>query len=268
MRPLSIVMLALMMLVISACFSDQELVVRNNSTADAWVRINNGSERYIQPQSTTSYSISSPQTANLQYHGRHILPGNILVDMEVTGSQYLSLEPNCGALKLHNASDRQITSLKVAQAGNNNWSQNLLKRPLYPQEYEFFSLSAGYYDLKIQDRQNNYFYITAQQISIDYTTNYTFQELILRNKSAADAWARIDNGIEHYIQPQSNISFGIFSPRTINLQYQGRHILPGNTIVDMTASGSQSEPRAKLRGFKLAQCFQQANCIFENYPLR
>ena len=174
---LPIVILALMMLVISACFSDQELVVRNNSTADAWVRLNNGSERYIQPQSTTSYNISSPQTANLQYHGRHILPGNILVDMEVTGSQYLTLEPNCGALRLHNASDKQITSFKVTQAGNNNWSQNLLKRSLYSQEYEFFSLSPGYYDLKIQDRQNNYFYITAQQISIDYTTNHTFSGL-------------------------------------------------------------------------------------------
>lgn len=177
MRSLSIVMLALVMLIISACFQEQELVVRNNSTADAWVRLNNGSERYVLPQSTTSYSISSPQTANLQYHGRHILPGNILVDMEVTGSQYLSLEPNCGALRLHNASDKRISSFKVTQAGNNNWSQNLLKHELSSGEYEFFSLSTGFYDLKIQDQQNNYYYITAQEIRVDYTTNHTFSGL-------------------------------------------------------------------------------------------
>ncbi|MCB5261804.1 MAG: hypothetical protein LHW64_10720 [Candidatus Cloacimonetes bacterium] len=177
MRTFYIVILALMMLFISACFPDQELVVRNNSTADAWVRLNTGSERYVRPQSSTSFSISSPQMANLQYHGRHILPGNILVDMEVTGSQYLSLEPNCGALRLHNASNLQIFSLRVTQAGNNNWSQNLLKDSLYPQEFDFFSLSPGYYDLKIQDRQNNYYYITAKQISIDSTTNHIFSGL-------------------------------------------------------------------------------------------
>ena len=177
MRTLTIVILALMMLIIGACSQEQELVVRNNSTADAWVRLNNGSERYVRPQSTTSFSINSPQMANLQYHGLHILPGNILVDMEVTGSQYLTLEPNCGALKLLNASSKQIKSLKVTQAGTNNWSQNLLKRALSPQNFEYFSLSPGFYDLKIQDQQNNYFYITAKQISIDITTNHNFSGL-------------------------------------------------------------------------------------------
>lgn len=166
-----------MMLFISACFADQELVVRNNSVADAWARIDNNSERYIRPQSSTSFSISSPQAINLQYHGRHILPGNIHVDMDVTGSQYLSLEPNCGALRLHNGSNRQIVSLKVTKSGNDSWSANLLKRTLYPGDYEFFSLSPGYYDLRIQDQNNNYYYVTAQRIDIDSTTNHIFSGL-------------------------------------------------------------------------------------------
>jgi len=174
MKRLYISILALMMLFISACFSDTELVVRNNSVADAWVKIDNGSERYIRPQSSSSFSISTPQTVNLQYHGLHILPGNIMVDMTASGNQYLSLEPNCGALRLHNASNRQIISLKVTQSGNNNWSQNLLKHTMQPSEYEFFSLNTGFYDHKIQDYHHNYYYITAKQISIDSTTNHVF----------------------------------------------------------------------------------------------
>lgn len=174
MKRLYISILALTMLFISACFSDQELIVRNNSAADAWVKIDHGSKRYIRPQSTTSFSISSPQIVNLQYHGHHILPGNIHVDMNVSGNQYLSLEPNCGALRLHNASNMQIASLKVTQSGLYNWSENLLDHTLYPGEYEISSLSTGFYDLKIQDRHNSYYYITAKQISIDSTTNHVF----------------------------------------------------------------------------------------------
>lgn len=174
MRPLYIVILALIILFIGACTSDQELIVRNNSVADAWVRLDQGSERYVRPQSTTSYNISSPQTVNLQYHGRHILPGNIIIDMNVSGNQNLSLEPNCGSLRLHNASDKQIVSLKVTSSGTYNWSENLLKHSLYPAEFEFFSLSPGFYDLRIQERNNDYYYITAQEISIDKTTNHVF----------------------------------------------------------------------------------------------
>jgi hypothetical protein len=173
-RYLFILILALIMLVISACFSDLELIVKNNTTADAWVRLDGGYERYIRAQGSISLSVSSPRVVNLQYRGRHLLPGNIYVDMDISGVRHLNLEPNCGALRVHNSAMTDIRSLSISESGTYNWSANLLDHYLSLGEYDFFSLSPGYYDLRIRDQHNNYYYATALHITLDNTRNYTF----------------------------------------------------------------------------------------------
>lgn len=163
-----------MMLIIGACFYDQEIIIKNDSTADAWISTESGSERYIRPQGSIRLAVSSPGIVNLRYWGRHILPGNIMVETEGSGSRHVSLQPNCGALRLHNSGSLEIRALQIAPASTYDWSANLLDRDLRTGEHEFFSLSPGYYDLRIRDRHNNYFYVTALSIKLDITSNHIF----------------------------------------------------------------------------------------------
>jgi len=153
MRILFLSLLALMMLFIGACFSDAEIIVKNNSTI---------------------LRVSSPRMANLSYSGRHILPGNIQIEVQGMSTQHVSLEPNCGSLRLQNSGPREIRSLQVSEAGNNSWSENLLDSYISTGQYEYFSLSRGFYDLRIRDSHNNYFYMTAIPIDIDHTTSRSF----------------------------------------------------------------------------------------------
>ncbi len=177
MKKLLILILALFMLVIGACFSELELIVKNNTTSDAWVRLDNGNERYIRPQGSISIGISSERVVNLSYHGWHLLPGNIYVDMDASALKHISLEPNCGALRLFNSSSSDIYTLSFAEASTYHWSENLLQAYLRPGEYECFSLPPGYYDLRIRDGNNVYYYVTAKHITLDNTSTYTFSGL-------------------------------------------------------------------------------------------
>jgi hypothetical protein len=177
MRKITMSLMALMILFIGACFHESELVIKNNSTADAWIRVEYGKERYIPPQRSITLSYPSPRTLNIEYQGYHILPGNILLDMNVAGGNHLSLQPNCGAVRIYNSSERVIRDIRVSIAGQNAWGENVLDMDLPPSQYHYISLSPGYYDLKMIDHHFNYYYVSAYHIRNDFTGYYSFSGL-------------------------------------------------------------------------------------------
>lgn len=170
-------LMALMMLFIGACFHESELVIKNNSTGEAWVEVNGRDLYAIRPLGSTRLSYPSPRTLQIIYWGHHILPGEIAVDMNVSGGNHLSLQPNCGALRVHNSSNKEMRELRFSPAGQNNWSVNLLTTFLTTGDFVFISRTAGYYDIRIRDQHNNYFYVSAQHIELDKTKNFIFSGL-------------------------------------------------------------------------------------------
>jgi len=167
-------LMALMMLFISACFSDAEIAVKNNSSEEAWVRLDYGSRRYINPGKTLYLPSSSFQVVNLSYEGVHILAGDIQIELDSSGTRHVSLEANCGSLRLHNSSLREIRSLQIAPAGTNSYSANLLDFFLRTGESDVFRLSPGFYDLRIRDDHNNVYYLTAIPIVLDQRSSRVF----------------------------------------------------------------------------------------------
>ncbi|MCB5268002.1 MAG: hypothetical protein LHW46_07845 [Candidatus Cloacimonetes bacterium] len=165
---------ALMMLFIGACFSENELVVKNNSTGEAWIRIDSGAERYIPPGSTRSFGVSGPNDVAILYHGDHIWPGVLYVDMNLGGGQSVTLEPNCGALRLRNTSTRSIREAYLSQAGTNDWGSNILQSNLPGGSSRLLSLNPAYWDLKIQDQHFNYYYYTGLLVQQDQTRQLSF----------------------------------------------------------------------------------------------
>lgn len=174
MKRITLILMALMMLIIGACFHESVLEVRNNSSAEAWVSVENGPEYHIPAKGSSTLSYPSPRTMLIHYHGHHILPGQIFIDMNVAGGNYMSLEPNCGALRLQNSSDRDIGEIRVSPAGQNTWGENVLQTDLEAHEDFHIRLSPGFYDLRIKDRHGNIFYISAQEIVLDLTRTYLF----------------------------------------------------------------------------------------------
>lgn len=167
-------LMALMMLFIGACYSDAEIAVKNNSSEEAWVRLDYDSKRFISPGNTIYISVSYPRVVNLSYEGLHILPGDIQIELNTAGTRFVSLEANCGSLNLYNSSPREIRFLYVASAGTNSYSGNLLDHYLQTGDNFVCSLNPGYYDLRIRDDHNNIYYLTAVPIEIDKQTTRIF----------------------------------------------------------------------------------------------
>lgn len=165
-RILTIIM-ALVMLFISACFTESELEVKNNSMADAWVRVGSGAERHIPAKQTRSISVSGPYTIALNYRGYHILPGTIYVDLSQGAGQSVSLEPNCGALKIRNLTNRRVIAAYLSSAGSGDWGEDILDQALESGTVQSLSAEPGHYDLKLRDQNSNYYYFTGISIILD-----------------------------------------------------------------------------------------------------
>lgn len=163
-----------MMLFISACFADYELLIKNNSTGDAWYRIDSGYERFLPAMSTRSVSISTASTVALHYRGDHILPNTLYVDMSLGGGQNVSLEPNCGALRIRNSSTNTIRAAYLTRSGNNHWSGNILDAEVASGTSQAISLNPDLWDLKIQDRYYNFYYYSGLRISLDQSRVVSF----------------------------------------------------------------------------------------------
>lgn len=177
MRTISMSLLALMMLFIGACFHEFEVIIKNNSAAEAWVEVNGKDQYAIRPGGSTRLTYPSPRTLDIRYWGHHILPGTIALDMNLAGGDHLSLEPNCGAIRFHNSSSLEMRELRLSPAGQNNWSVNLLPTFLSTGDHIHISRTSGSYDVKIRDQHNNYFYASSRTVNMDETTNYIFTGL-------------------------------------------------------------------------------------------
>lgn len=167
-------LMALVMLFIGACFSDAELIVKNNSTGDAWVRIDSGYERFIPAMSRRTIGVSGTHTVALHYRGDHILRGVIYVDMSYGGGQNLTLEPNCGALRIRNSSNRSIRGAYLTRSGSNQWGGNILDGHLQSGTSETISLNPDLWDLKIEDQHYNFYYYSGLSVSLDQTRLLSF----------------------------------------------------------------------------------------------
>lgn len=174
MKHLAIFLLALVMLIISACFSDAELVLKNGSSADAWVKVDNNPETYIRPQGRHTFYVSSPRTVKLEYHGHHIMPNILHVDIDTSSGENVNLVPNCGALRIYNSGFRDVRAVYISPAGQNNWGQDQLSGFIVSGAYEYFRLNPGLWDVKLKDENNNFFYYAGLNISLDSTFNLYF----------------------------------------------------------------------------------------------
>lgn len=162
------------MLFISACFSEYELIVKNNSSGDAWICIDGGDDRFIPAMTTRSFSVSGPYTIALHYQGVHIWPGVISVDLSQGGGQSITLEPSCGALRLSNRSSGSIRSVWITASGNGYWGANILDGNLPAGASHTISLDPGNWDLKIQDQHYNYYYYPGLSVQLDQTRVVSF----------------------------------------------------------------------------------------------
>ncbi len=142
MRTISMSLLALMMLFIGACFHESEVIIKNNSAAEAWVEVN-GKDQYAFVPGVDPVDLSLAQNAGYQILGTSILPGTIALDMNLAGGDHLSLEPNCGAIRFHNSSSLEMRELRLSPAGQNNWSVNLLPTFLSTGDHIHISRAPG-----------------------------------------------------------------------------------------------------------------------------
>lgn len=174
-RRLLLPILLLIMLLISGCLADLSLKVVNHSSAYVKVWIGSGYQsQYIQPNGHAYLSIPVFQVTQVYYEGDHIMLGSIMIEAESSGTKYLQLNPDCGALKLINSSSRDLRELNVRKSGSGIWSENKLRYWMMPGEEEIFSLEPGFWEFRIRDHFNNTHYITAQEIKLDVTKTYNF----------------------------------------------------------------------------------------------
>lgn len=174
-RRLLLSILILTMLLLSGCLAEVNLKVSNHSSANVTVWIGSGFQlHHIQPKGHAYLSIPVFQVTQVYYEGDHIMSGNMMIEAESSGTKYLQLNPDCGALKLINSSSRDLRELNVRQSGSSIWSENKLRYWMMPGEEETFSLEPGFWEFRIRDHFNNTHYITAQEIKLDVTKTYNF----------------------------------------------------------------------------------------------
>lgn len=174
-RRLLLSILILTMLLLSGCLAEVNLKVSNHSSANVTVWIGSGFQlRHIQPQGHAILSIPVFQITQVHYEGDHIKLGSMMIEAEGSGTEYLQLNPDCGALKLINSSSRDLRELNVRPSGGTQWSENKLRYSLMTGEDETISLEPGFWEFRIRDHFNNTHYITAQEIKLDVTKTYNF----------------------------------------------------------------------------------------------
>lgn len=165
----------LTLLLLSGCLAEANLKIMNNSAAYVTVWLGNGYQmQHIQPNGHAFLNIPALQTSQIFYEGDHIKPGNIYIESEGSGTKYLQLNPDCGALKFINSSARDVREINVRPSGGSAWSANKLNNWLLSGGEKIISLDPGFWEFKIRDGYNDIHYITSQEIKLDITKPYNF----------------------------------------------------------------------------------------------
>lgn len=165
----------LALLILSGCLAEANLKVTNNSAAYVTVWLGSGYQmQHIQPNGHAFLSIPALQSSQIYYEGAHIKPGNIFIESEGSGTKYLQLNPDCGALKFINSSSRDVREINVRQSGSSVWSSNKINNWLLSGQETSISLDPGFWEFRVRDGFNDIHYITSQEIKLDITTPYNF----------------------------------------------------------------------------------------------
>ncbi len=173
-RLLSILIIAVMVLLLTSCVEDGSLRVKNNTSAMIWFEVDSGVTNYLNAYSSWSRSYGSDAWVDIDYTGDHVFSSTAEILVENGRTSNLEIYATGGAISLLNNSSITIYSVYISPSSSSYWGDDQLSGVLNPNQSRLWTVSAGSWDIKINDVAGNSYYIYDRYINMDQTLNVSF----------------------------------------------------------------------------------------------
>jgi len=154
------------------------LLIRNQTSSEAWFRINDGNTEYLsvgQLESIAFGDLTFPVQVNLFYTGYHVFSNTTELTVYPFNTQEFEIVPDAGAIKLENNSLSDIVDVYIAPVDDQYWGGNVLDLILEPAESAFWTVEPGWWDVRIVDEWGASFDFLNNYVALDGTDILTFR---------------------------------------------------------------------------------------------
>ncbi len=176
------------LLLLAACSKNKEteLIVKNNTSAKVWVRVNNSENRdTILSNTSKTYSWllksggltgAEEKSVKLDYNGYTVFQNDTTLTLSAGDIIAYNINADGGCIKIINDSeDFTIMEVYISPSDSLYWGDNLLdNKTIAPQDSVSWTCSPDIWDIKVVDDFGDSFTSMNNRIEIDQIYRYVY----------------------------------------------------------------------------------------------
>ncbi|MBM4402986.1 MAG: hypothetical protein FJ042_01130 [Candidatus Cloacimonetes bacterium] len=191
MKRLILIILSIsILLILTSCFEDGTLRIRNRTTALAWFSVDLGPDIFLESFNNWSRSYSSDRTVRINYNGNHLFSGSINTSVNMGMMTNFDIVADGGAIRITNQTSLTVTQVYISPVTSSVWGNNQLTGTIAPAGSVLWTVAEGNWDIKVVDSNGDDFYLMNRNVPLDTTINISF--------SYGREWQRTDTKITSY----------------------------------------------------------------------
>lgn len=177
----SIVVLAL---VLVGCTDTGTLRIDNETNNDAWVSIDGGSQVTLQSgyyytkdwELAVSIFGNEEKDVNVSFNGYHLFSGHTIRTVKPGSTTRFNIYADGGGIRINNNSSAfTITHVYISPSSSSTWGDDQLGYDtIGPQSWRSWTVTSGYWDIKVRDNWGDEFTNFNNYIYLDQTTQFNY----------------------------------------------------------------------------------------------
>ncbi len=169
-----LIMIMAILVLVTSCFEDGTLRVRNRTNSRAWFSVDHNPYIYLESFNNWSRDYSSDRNVRIDYNGNHLFSGNIQVSVNLGRITNFDIVADGGAIRINNQTNLTITQVYISPITSPLWGDNQLTGNIGPGGSVLWTVAPGSWDIKVVDSNDDDFFLMNRYVPLDTTVNVNF----------------------------------------------------------------------------------------------
>ncbi len=175
MKRITLLIMSMVILVlVTSCFEDGTLRVRNRTNSLAWFSVDFNPNIYLESFNNWSRDYNSERTVRIDYNGYHLFSGSIQASVNLGRITNFDIVSDGGAIRINNQTTLTITQVYLSPNTSPVWGNNQLTGNIIPGSSVLWTVAPGSWDIKVVDSNGDDFFLMNRNVPLDTTVDVYF----------------------------------------------------------------------------------------------